>query len=192
MSDAVPTPVLAALAGASPAPAEAPVAATPAPEPAKATEAPAKPRALNPWAKRATPPAAAPVAEPPADPRLVALTSQVDALRGVLSRQADTELASVPENVRKYVLSTAGDDPAKRLDALHALRAAGLAAVPATVPTGATTMPTTGPAPAATPANGDAAILDHYTRLRETSPIVASAFANANREALARARAARN
>ena len=188
MSD---TPVLAALAGAAAAPAAAPVAATPAPEAPKAPEAAAKPRALNPWAKRAAAPAA-PAPEPAADPRLAALTSQVDALRGVLSRQAETELASVPENVRKYIISTAGDDPAKRLDALHALRVSGLAATPATVPSGATTMPASGPAPAATPASPDAAILDHYTRLRETSPIVASAFASANREALARARAARN
>lgn len=189
-----PTPVLAALAGAPAEPAVAPAAPAPAPEPVAASpEAPAKPRALNPWAKRAAA-APAPVAapEPVADPRLAALTSQVDALRGVLSRQAETELASAPENVRKYVLATAGDDPAKRLDALHALRAAGLATAPASVPTGATTLPASAPAPAATPANTDAVLLDHYNRLRETSPIVASAFATANREALARARAARN
>jgi len=193
VSDPTPTPVLAALAGASAAPAAAPVAATPAPEVA---EAPAKPRALNPWAKRAAaapaPAAPTPAPEPAADPRLAALTSQVDALRGVLSRQAETELAGAPENVRKYVLATAGDDPAKRLDALHALRAAGLATAPASVPQGATTLPASAPAPAATPANTDAVLLDHYNRLRETSPIVASAFATANREALARARAARN
>lgn len=190
-----PTPVLAALAGAPAEPAVAPAAPIPAPEPAAAApEAPAKPRALNPWAKRAA--AAAPVAttlaEPAADPRLAALTSQVDALRGVLSRQAETELAGAPENVRKYVIATAGDDPAKRLDALHALRAAGLATTPATVPSGATTLPSAAPAPLAQPANTDAVLLDHYNRLRETSPIVASAFATANREALARARAARN
>ena len=189
-----PTPVLAALAGAPAEPAVASAAPTPAPEPvAAAPEAPAKPRALNPWAKRAAAaPAPTPAPEPAADPRLAALTSQVDALRGVLSRQAETELASAPENVRKYVLATAGDDPAKRLDALHALRAAGLVTAPASVPTGATTLPASAPAPAATPANTDAVLLDHYNRLRETSPIVASAFATANREALARARAARN
>lgn len=190
MSD--PSPMIAALAGASAAPAAAPVEATPVPE---APKAPEKPRALNPWAKRAAAapaPVATPAPEPVADPRLAALTSQVDALRGVLSRQAETELSSVPENVRKYVMATAGDDPAKRLDALHALRAAGLAATPATVPSGATTMPASAPSPAATPANPDLAALTRYEALAKSSPIAASAYLTANGAAISRARASRN
>lgn len=181
MSDAVETPAPAPVAAPAEA-APAPAAAAPAPAPA-----PAKPRALNPWAKRA--PAAAPVAVTPADPAVAALSTQVESLRGLVARQADEALNSAPESVRAYVAKVAGDDPAKRLDALHALRAAGL--VPTTVPAGATTAPAmASPSTVPTP-NPDAVLLAEHERLSSSSPMLAAAFAARNGAALTRARAAK-
>jgi len=179
VSDAVETP--------APAPVAAPVEAAPAPAAAAPAPAPAKPRALNPWAKRS--PAAAPVAVAPADPAVAALSTQVESLRGLVARQADEALNGAPESVRAYVAKVAGDDPAKRLDTLHALRAAGL--VPTTVPAGATTAPAmASPSTVPTP-NPDAVLLAEHERLSSSSPMLAAAFAARNGAALTRARAAK-
>jgi len=179
VSDAVETP--------APAPVAAPAEAAPAPAAAAPAPAPAKPRALNPWAKRS--PAAAPVAVAPADPAVAALSTQVESLRGLVARQADEALNGAPESVRAYVAKVAGDDPAKRLDTLHALRAAGL--VPTTVPAGATTAPAmASPSTVPTP-NPDAVLLAEHERLSSSSPMLAAAFAARNGAALTRARAAK-
>jgi len=179
VSDAVETP--------APAPVAAPAEAAPAPAAAAPAPVPAKPRALNPWAKRA--PAAAPVAVAPADPAVAALSTQVESLRGLVARQADEALSGAPESVRAYVAKIAGDDPAKRLDTLHALRAAGL--VPTTVPAGATTAPAmASPSTVPTP-NPDAVLLAEHERLSSSSPMLAAAFAARNGAALTRARAAK-
>jgi hypothetical protein len=91
--------------------------------------------------------------------------------------------------VRAYVAKVAGDDPAKRLDTLHALRAAGL--VPTTVPAGATTAPAmASPSTVPTP-NPDAVLLAEHERLSSSSPMLAAAFAARNGAALTRARAAK-
>ena len=178
MSDAVETP--------APAPVAAPAEAAPAPAAAAPAPAPAKPRALNPWAKRAP---AAPAAVAPADPAVAALSTQVESLRGLVARQADEALSGAPESVRAYVAKLAGDDPAKRLDTLHALRAAGL--VPTTVPAGATTAPAmASPSTVPTP-NPDAVLLAEHERLSSSSPMLAAAFAARNGAALTRARAAK-
>ena len=204
------SPLIAAAAAVSAPPVAAPaapVADAPAAPAAPAAEAPAAPAAprVNPWALRFEKPApvvAAPVVETPAaatpaapaapvDPRVADLEARVASLASVLTRQATSELASVPENVRAYVSQIAGTDPAKQLDALHAMRAAGLvSAAPAAVPAGASTMATP-TAPAATAqTNPDAAVLAAYERLAG-SPIAQGAFASANAAALARARASR-
>ena len=203
----VTSPLIAAAAAVSAPPVAAPapvVADAPAAPAAPAAETPAAPAAprVNPWALRPEKPApvvAAPVVETPAaaapaapvDPRVADLEARVASLASVLSRQATSELASVPENVRAYVSQIAGTDPAKQLDALHAMRAAGLVSVaPAAVPPGASTMATP-TAPAATAqTNPDAAVLAAYERLAG-SPIAQGAFASANAAALARARASR-
>jgi len=178
VSDAVETP--------APAPVAAPAEAAPAPAAAAPAPAPAKPRALNPWAKRAP---AAPAAVAPADPAVAALSTQVESLRGLVARQADEALSGAPESVRAYVAKLAGDDPAKRLDTLHALRAAGL--VPTTVPAGATTAPAmASPSTVPTP-NPDAVLLAEHERLSSSSPMLAAAFAARNGAALTRARAAK-
>ena len=199
------SPLIAAAAAVSAPPVAAPapvVADAPPAVSAPAAEAPAAPAAprVNPWALRPekpapvveTPAAATPAATAaPVDPRVADLEARVASLASVLSRQATSELASVPENVRAYVSQIAGTDPAKQLDALHAMRAAGLvSAAPAAVPPGASTMATP-TAPAATAqTNPDAAVLAAYERLAG-SPIAQGAFASANAAALARARASR-
>lgn len=206
-----PSPILAAaLAASQPAPAAPVVAAevAPAAPAAPAVEAPKPPAeaapapALNPWALRPPKPAASPApspaidaAAPPApvvDPALAALEARVASLSSVLTRQATSELAGVPENVRAYVATLAGTDPAKQLDALHTLRTSGLLpTAPAVVPPGATTMPGATPSAPAAPASPDAPVLAEYERLSARSPIIAAAFRTANSAAIARAEAAR-
>lgn len=214
MSDAATPIIAAALAATQPAPAaQAPAQAAPAAAPpvapvadaAPAVEAPkVTPPRLNPWAKReaskpapvASPEAPPAAAAPVVDPRVATLEAQVASMQTLVRTQAEEALASVPENVRAVVASLAGDDPARRLDVLRTLRAQGLATSPAVVPPGATTMPTGAAAPPSPPAStstatADAAVLAEYERLTSGgSPIVASAFASANRATLARARAA--
>ena len=201
------TPVLDALGATAqpPASAPAPAAAQPPAAPVAAPPAPPAAPALNPWALRpARPaPAAAPVVETPAaaappvapvvvDPRVADLEQRVASLSSVLTRQAAAELAGVPENVRAYVSQIAGTDAAKQLDALHAMRAAGLvAATPATVPTGASTMPAASlPSPAAIP-SPDAAALATYEDLKAKAPLRASVFRSENAAVIERAIAAR-
>ena len=199
---AIATPVLDALGAVAPPPAAAPapVAAQPTAAPAAA---PPAPPTVNPWALRPAKPAApAPVVETPAaaappaapvDPRVADLEQRVASLSSVLTRQASAELAAVPENVRAYVSQIAGNDAAKQLDALHAMRAAGLvAATPATVPTGASTMPAAGlPSPAAIP-SPDAAALATYEDLKARgASLRASVFRAENAAVIERAMAAR-
>lgn len=200
--------------------AQQPASASPSPaSPAQTAPPVAAPAApyVNPYARavlaRAAAPVAAPstthapvaapvasVAAPPqtpaaSDPRVADLASQVEALRGVVRAQADDALASVPDTVRATVHALAGDDPAKRLEVLRTLRTNGLVTAPPTVPQGASTMHAAAPAPppVASAASSDAAVLAEYERLRSNnSPIVATAFAERNRAALTRARAARN
>ena len=209
MSDPVApaSPLIAAAAAVSAPPVAAPapvVADAPPAVAAPAAEAPAATAAprVNPWALRPEKPAPAPVVETPAadvsaapavavDPRVADLEQRVASLSSVLTRQAAAELAGVPENVRAYVAQIAGNDAAKQLDALHAMRAAGLvAATPAAVPTGASTMATPTAPAAAAQVNPDALVLAAYERL-SGSPIAQGAFASANVAALARARVAR-
>jgi len=212
MSDAAApvSPILAAAMAAAPAaqtPAQpapaAPVVDAAPPPAALAAEAPAAPAApvVNPWALRPSKPAApalvvetsaaaAPVA--PVDPKLADLEARVASLSSVLTRQASAELAAVPENVRAYVSQIAGTDAAKQLDALHAMRAAGLVpATPAAVPTGATTMSAPSAPPAAPVADPDSRVLAEYERLASSSPIMAAAFRTTNSAAITRATAAR-
>lgn len=211
MSDAAApvSPILAAALAAAPAaqtPAQpapaAPVVDAAPPPAAPAAEAPAAPAApvVNPWALRPSKPAAAPVVETPAaaapvapvDPKLADLEARVASLSSVLTRQASAELAAVPENVRAYVSQIAGTDAAKQLDALHAMRAAGLVpATPAAVPPGATTMSAPSAPPAAPVADPDSRVLAEYERLASSSPIMAAAFRTTNSAAITRATAAR-
>lgn len=222
MSDATTssTPIIDAVRAAvapsiqTPAAPSAPAPEAPKVEAAKPAEAPkteaSKPPRLHPYAKRdAAPakPAAAPAApsQPTApaaaeapkadDPRIASMSSELEALRGVLSRQAATELAALPENVRKYVETAAGDSPAKRLDMVAMLRASGLVTAPAAVPPGATTLPQA-PLPPAQDATAttEASVLAEYERLAKSSPILASNFERSNRAVInrARERASRN
>jgi hypothetical protein len=216
MSETANSPILtAALTASQPAPAAPAVAAVevaPAAPAAPAVEAPKPPAeaapapTLNPWALRPPKPAASPApspaidaaaspAAPPApvaDPALAALEARVASLSSVLTRQANAELAGVPENVRAYVASLAGNDAAKQLDAIHTLRANGLLpTAPALVPAGATTMPAAAPSVPAAPSSPDAPVLAEYERLSSKSPIIAAAFRTANGAAIARAEAAR-
>lgn len=215
MSD-TPTPILAA-AAAQPAAAPqesakadaappAPAPAAEAPKPTAEATAPKPPPRLNPWAKRAaakpaepaakpveTAPAAAPVeAKPVVDPRVADLEARVASLSSVIARQATAELSALPENVRAYVSQIAGEDPAKRLDTIAALRASGLVTTPAAVPPGATTITPTTPAAPPSPPNPDLALLTQYEALvAKGSAVVAAAFRTRHSAALARAEAAR-
>lgn len=205
MSDTANTPILSAAIAATqapvqPAPEAAPPAA-PAADAAPAAEAPKAPPRLNPWAKRdaakvapvaAAPVAVAPVAVAPvADPKIADLEARVASLSGVIARQASAELAALPENVRAYVSQVAGEDHAKRLDTIAALRASGLVTSPAVVPTGATTITPTMPSAPSAPANPDLSVLAEYKSLvAKGSAVLAASFRTRHAAAIARAEAA--
>ena len=157
-------------------------------EAAKAPEAPAKAPYVNPYAGRAPSkpaPVAAPATTPPATPdpatpdpamveRIAVLEAQTKAATEALAGFASQALADVSESVRKVVSELAGEDPAKQLSTLAALRRNGLATGP--VPQGTTTAPS---APAPTPPSArdeDAEALDTYRKLEASAPFVAATF----------------
>lgn len=189
MSDPTNTPPAVSTEVATPAVAVPVVAAVPPPvaSPVVPPAAPvvAAPRVLNPYA-------AAKVSAPPADPRIAALEASAAEASAVLGRHAASVLAEAPESLRNAVRAIAGDNPARQLDTLAAMRAHGLGGGAAVLPVGASTaVPVAQPAPAA-PVNPDAAALARYEELQSRGAhMMAAAHLSSHGAAIARAKASR-
>jgi hypothetical protein len=189
MSDPTITPPAASTDIATPAVAVPVVAATPpvvaSPVVPPAAPAVAAPRVLNPYA-------AARVAPAPVDPRFAALEASAAEASAVLGRHAASVLAEAPEALRNAVRAIAGDNPARQLDTLAAMRAHGLGGSASVLPVGASTaVPAQQPAPAA-PVNPDAAALARYEDLQSRGAhMMAAAHLSAQGAAIARAKASR-
>jgi hypothetical protein len=160
-----------------------PVVASPVVPPA--APAVAAPRVLNPYA-------AARVAAAPVDPRFAALEASAAEASAVLGRHAASVLAEAPEALRNAVRAIAGDNPARQLDTLAAMRAHGLGGSASVLPVGASTaVPAQQPSPAA-PVNPDAAALARYEDLQSRGAhMMAAAHLSAQGAAIARAKASR-
>lgn len=74
--------------------------------------------------------------------------AKADHATQVASRRAAAELAALTDAQRAYITKTSGDDPLRQLEAIDAMREAGLLATPPAAPPPATTA---GAAPAVTP-----------------------------------------
>ena len=189
MSDPTNTPPAASPDIATPAVAVPVVAAVPPPvaSPVVPPAAPvvAAPRVLNPYASPK-------VAAAPVDPRFAALEASAAEASAVLGRHAASVLAEAPEALRNAVRAIAGDNPARQLDTLAAMRAHGLGGSVAVLPVGASTaVPAQQPAPAA-PVNPDAAALARYEDLQSRGAhMMAAAHLSAQGAAIARAKASR-
>lgn len=189
MSDPTITPPAASTDVATPAVAVPVVAAVPPPvaSPVVPPAAPAvaAPRVLNPYAS----PKLAPT---PVDPRVAALEASAAEASAVLGRHAASVLAEAPEALRNAVRAIAGDNPARQLDTLAAMRAHGLGGSAAVLPVGASTaVPAQQPAPAA-PVNPDAAALARYEDLQSRGAhMMAAAHLSSHGAAIARAKASR-
>jgi len=189
MSDTTTTPPAASTEVATPAVAVPVVAATPpvvaSPVVPPAAPAVAAPRVLNPYASPKVAPA-------PVDPRVAALEASAAEASAVLGRHAASVLAEAPEALRNAVRAIAGDNPARQLDTLAAMRAHGLGGSASVLPVGASTaVPAQQPAPAA-PINPDAAALARYEDLQSRGAhMMAAAHLSAQGAAIARAKAAR-
>lgn len=189
MSDPTITPPAASTDVATPAVAVPVVAATPpvvaSPVVPPAAPAVAAPRVLNPYAS----PKLAPT---PVDPRVAALEASAAEASAVLGRHAASVLAEAPEALRNAVRAIAGDNPARQLDTLAAMRAHGLGGSAAVLPVGASTaVPAQQPAPAA-PVNPDAAALARYEDLQSRGAhMMAAAHLSSHGAAIARAKASR-
>ena len=222
MSDAspktsAPVPVAPTVAtpGTGTTAAPAPVLATEsAPAPASATAEKPTPRKFARASRPAETVAAAPasvssktektskVEAPEKGSRILArLRSQIEADRAAveeaksyreeLSQYARGALADLPKEARGYIEKIAGENPAKQLATLRELRAAGLLAAPA--PAAPANTAPRAPAPAnAKPGDDDASVLAEYERLRKVAPVIALDYETRNRDALKRARTARN
>ena len=189
MSDTTTTPPAASTDIATPAVAVPVVAATPpvvaSPVVPPAAPAVAAPRVLNPYASPK-------VAAAPVDPRVAALEASAAEASAVLGRHAASVLAEAPEALRNAVRAIAGDNPARQLDTLAAMRAHGLGGSASVLPVGASTaVPAQQPAPAA-PVNPDAAALARYEDLQSRGAhMMAAAHLSAQGAAIARAKASR-
>lgn len=189
MSDTTTTPPAASTDIATPAVAVPVVAATPpvvaSPVVPPAAPAVAAPRVLNPYASPRVAPA-------PVDPRVAALEASAAEASAVLGRHAASVLAEAPEALRNAVRAIAGDNPARQLDTLAAMRAHGLGGSASVLPVGASTaVPAQQPAPAA-PVNPDAAALARYEDLQSRGAhMMAAAHLSAQGAAIARAKASR-
>lgn len=189
MSDPTITPPAASTDVATPAVAVPVVAAVPPPVASPvvppATPVVAAPRVLNPYAS----PKLAPT---PVDPRVAALEASAAEASAVLGRHAASVLAEAPEALRNAVRAIAGDNPARQLDTLAAMRAHGLGGSASVLPVGASTaVPAQQPAPAA-PVNPDAAALARYEDLQSRGAhMMAAAHLSAQGAAIARAKASR-
>ena len=189
MSDPTITPPAASTDIATPAVAVPVVAATPpvvaSPVVPPAAPAVASPRVLNPYASPK-------VAAAPVDPRFAALEASAAASSAALGRHAMNVLAEAPEALRNAVRAIAGDNPARQLDTLAAMRAHGLGGSASVLPVGASTaVPAQQPAPAA-PVNPDAAALARYEDLQSRGAhMMAAAHLSAQGAAIARAKASR-
>jgi hypothetical protein len=189
MSDTTTTPLAPSTDIATPAVAVPVVAATPpvAASPVVPPAAPvvAAPRVLNPYASPK-------VAAAPVDPRFAALEASAAEASAVLGRHAASVLAEAPEALRNAVRAIAGDNPARQLDTLAAMRAHGLGGSASVLPVGASTaVPAQQPAPAA-PVNSDAAALARYEDLQARGAhMMAAAHLSAQGAAIARAKASR-
>jgi len=162
--------------------AETPTEATPqesAPAPSSATAPATEAQAPAPVAAPATAPDASLVE------RLAALEAQTRAQSEALAGFAAQALADVPESVRKAVSELAGDDAAKQLSTLAALRRNGLAA--SAVPQGTTTAPVAAAPQPASSRDEDTDALDTYRKLQTSAPIVAATFRTANLKRIERA-----
>lgn len=154
----------------------------------KAPEAPPKAPFVNPYAKReaSKPAPAAPAAPDPAMvERIAALEAQTKAQSEALAGFASQALADMPESVRKVVTELAGEDPARQLTTLSALRRNGLAA--GAIPQGTTTAPT---APAPQPGSTrdeDGEALKTLRQLEQSSPLIAAAYKATNASKIERA-----
>jgi hypothetical protein len=172
--------------------------------PAKAPARPAAPLAAAPAPKA---PAAAPGATAaPATPtprqlaareRTLAVLEQkakrAEALEGRVAGMAKTELAKLPEDARKYILSIAGKDPASQLDAIEKLRESRLLRQVVGSAKPATTTPAKAAAPAPTKvADPDSAALAQYETLKNSGQhLRAAQLLRAQHAAIERARTRR-
>lgn len=120
-----------------------------------------------------------------------AAVEEAKSYREELSQYARGALEGLPKEARSYIEKIAGENPAKQLATLRELRSAGLLAAPA--PAAPANTAPRAPAPAnAKPGDDDASVLAEYERLRKVAPVIALDYAQRNRDALQRARTARN
>ena len=122
---------------------------------------------------------------PAESPELVSLRAEHARMQRTLQTHAEDALAAAPEATRRAIVDLAGDDPAKRLEVLAALRRAGLTAGPP--PVGTTTAPTqSSPAPTSPGVDPDAVALAEYERLGKAAPTIAAAYRRTHADAIKR------
>ena len=120
-----------------------------------------------------------------------ASVEEAKSYREELSQYARGALEGLPKEARAYIEKIAGENPAKQLATLRELRAAGLLSAPA--PAAPANTAPRAPAPAnAKPGDDDASVLAEYERLRKVAPVIALDYETRNRDAIKRARTARN
>lgn len=120
-----------------------------------------------------------------------AAVEEAKSYREELSQYARGALEGLPKEARSYIEKIAGENPAKQLATLRELRAAGLLAAPA--PAAPANTAPRAPAPAnVKPGDDDASVLAEYERLRKVAPVIALDYETRNRDAIKRARTARN
>lgn len=120
-----------------------------------------------------------------------AAVEEAKSYREELSQYARGALEGLPKEARSYIEKIAGENPARQLATLRELRAAGLLAAPA--PAAPANTAPRAPAPAnVKPGDDDASVLAEYERLRKVAPVIALDYETRNRDAIKRARTARN
>lgn len=120
-----------------------------------------------------------------------AAVEEAKSYREELSQYARGALEGLPKEARSYIEKIAGENPAKQLATLRELRSAGLLAAPA--PAAPANTAPRAPAPAnVKPGDDDASVLAEYERLRKVAPVIALDYETRNRDAIKRARTARN
>lgn len=120
-----------------------------------------------------------------------AAVEEAQSYRDELLQYARGALEGLPKEARGYIEKIAGENPAKQLATLRELRAAGLLAAPA--PAAPANTAPRAPAPAnVKPGDDDASVLAEYERLRKVAPVIALDYETRNRDAIKRARTARN
>ncbi len=122
---------------------------------------------------------------------LTGKAQKVEALEAVLAARANAELSNLTEEQRAAVQLIAGDDAAKRINAIDALRPTWTAKAAAVAPIAApaSTAPASPPpAATATPTNN---VLATYEQLSKTNPMAAAQYRVANWDAYLQAKNAR-